>query len=80
VFLTQIADVKIGRLVRPQPEQAEQADQREVVRLAESGAVASMASNCRCDSPSVGDCTGTEGRRTYSAGECSSSPSMTQVR
>jgi hypothetical protein len=30
--------------------------------------------------PERGDSAGTVGRRTYSAGECSSTPSMTQVR
>jgi hypothetical protein len=30
--------------------------------------------------PSVGDSAGTFGRRTYSAGECSSTESITQVR
>ena len=40
----------------------------------------SSASNCRCVNPSVGDSGGTVGRRTCSAGECSSRLSMTQVR
>jgi hypothetical protein len=31
-------------------------------------------------SPNVGDSVGTLGRRTYSAGECSRTPSLTQVR
>ena len=48
--------------------------------LADSLAAVSIASNCRCVSPSVGDSGGTLGRRTYSAGECSRTPSMTQVR
>jgi hypothetical protein len=37
--------------------------------LSDSLAALSIASNCRCDSPSVGDSAGTVGRRTYSAGE-----------
>ena len=49
-------------------------------RLAESLAAVSSASNCRWVSPRVGDSAGTLGRRTYSAGECSRTPSMTQVR
>ena len=49
-------------------------------RFGESFAVLSSASNWRCVSPSVGDSAGTFGRRTYSAGECSSTSSMTQVR
>jgi hypothetical protein len=43
-------------------------------------AVASKASNCRWVNPSIGDSAGTVGRRTCSAGEFSSRPSMTQVR
>jgi hypothetical protein len=39
----------------------------------------SRASNCRWVNPRVGDSGGTEGRRTCSAGECSSRPSITQV-
>jgi hypothetical protein len=38
----------------------------------ESRAADRSASNCRCESPSVGDSFETRGRRTYSAGECSS--------
>jgi hypothetical protein len=34
------------------------------LRLAESRAVVSRASNCRCPNPSVGDSGGTVGRRT----------------
>ena len=40
----------------------------------------SMASNCRWVSPRVGDSAGTRGRRTYSAGELSRTPSIAQVR
>ena len=46
----------------------------------ERRAVVSNASNCRWVNPSVGDSAGTDGRRTCSAGEWSSRPSMTQVR
>jgi hypothetical protein len=50
-------------------------------RLAEVLAAVSNASNCRCVSPSVGDSAGTVGRRhSYSAGECSRTPSITHVR
>src|SRR5580698_9834432 len=38
------------------------------------------ASNCRWVNPRAGDSAGTEGRRTCSAGECSRTPSRTQVR
>ena len=34
------------------------------LRLVDSRAAASIASNCRCDSPRVGDSGGTFGRRT----------------
>jgi hypothetical protein len=43
-------------------------------------AAVSSASNCRCQSPSVGDSGGTIGRRTWSAGEYSTIPSITQMR
>ncbi len=80
VFFAEVADVEAGRFEDPQAEEAEQADEGEVVRLVESLAAVSIASNCRWLRPRVGDCGGTLGRRTYSAGECSSTPSMTQVR
>jgi hypothetical protein len=48
--------------------------------LSDSRAAVSRASNCRCVNPSVGDPAGTDGRRTCSAGECSSTLSRTQVR
>jgi hypothetical protein len=47
--------------------------------LADSRAAVSRASDCRWVNPSVGDSGGTAGRRTCPAGECSSTPSMTQV-
>jgi hypothetical protein len=47
---------------------------------ADSRAAVSMASNCKWVNPSVGDSGGTAGRRTWSAGECSSTASITQVR
>ncbi len=46
----------------------------------DSRAAVSKASNCRWVNPRVGDSAGTDGRRTCSAGECSSRPSITQVR
>jgi hypothetical protein len=48
--------------------------------LVDSRAAVSIASNCRWVSPRVGDSGGTLGRRTCSAGEVGSTPSMTQVR
>jgi hypothetical protein len=49
-------------------------------RLAESRAQLRSVSNCRWVNPRVGESAGTAGRRTYSAGECASTPSMTHVR
>jgi hypothetical protein len=49
-------------------------------RLGDCLAAVSRASNCRCVKPKVGDSAGTCGRRMYSAGECSSTPSITHVR
>ena len=50
------------------------------LRLADSHAAVSSASNCRCVNPNVGDTDGTTGRRTCSAGDWSRTPSMTAVR
>jgi hypothetical protein len=47
--------------------------------LVDSRAAVSRASNCRCVKPRVGDSGGTVGRRSHSAGECSSTASMTHV-
>ena len=49
-------------------------------RLGDCLAAVRMASNCRCVNPRVGDWARTWGRRTYSAGECSRTPSITHVR
>jgi hypothetical protein len=80
VFLTEVGDVGAGGFEDPQAEQPEHGDEGEVVRLADSRLAVSMASNCRCVKPRVGDSGGTAGRRTCSAGEWSRAPSMTAVR
>jgi hypothetical protein len=80
VFLAKVGHVGAGSFEDPQSEQAEHRDQGEVDRLADSRAAVSIASNCRCVSPRVGDSAGTVGRRTYAAGECCRTPSMTAVR
>jgi hypothetical protein len=49
-------------------------------RLVDWFAAVNKASNCRWVRPRVGDSADTFGRRTYSAGECSRTPSITQVR
>jgi hypothetical protein len=80
VLLAQVGDVRAGGLEDPQAQQAEHGHQREVAWIGDWRAAASRASNCRRVKPSVGDSAGTAGRRTFSAGECSRTPSMTQVR
>jgi len=80
VFFAEVGDIRAGGFEDPQAQQAEHGHQDEPFRLADSRAAVSRASNCRCVNPSVGDSAGTAGRRTCSAGECSSTPSMTQVR
>lgn len=80
VLLAQVVDVASGGLEDPQPEETEHGDQRETFGLGESLAAVRSASNCRWVRPSVGDSAGTLGLRTYSAGECASAPSITQVR
>jgi hypothetical protein len=64
----------------PQSEQAKHRDQAKSNGLIDVRAATIIASNCRCDSPRVGDSAGTEGRRTYAAGELSRTASKTQVR
>jgi hypothetical protein len=50
------------------------------VSLLDWRAAVSRASNCRRVNPGVGDPAGTKGRRTYPAGECPRTLSMTQAR
>ncbi len=71
MFLAKVVDVRTDGLEDPQSEQSEQAHECEVEPLPDCLAVVSIASNCWCVSPSVGDSGGTVGRRTYSGGECS---------
>jgi hypothetical protein len=80
VFLAEVADVPAGGLEDPQTEETEHRDQGDVTLMGDCFAAVSIASNCRWLRPRVGDSAGTVGRRTYSAGECSRTPSMTQVR
>jgi hypothetical protein len=79
VLLPQIRHVGSAGLEHPQPEQSI-AISAKPFRFAESRAAVSRASNCKWVNPNVGDSGGTLGRRRCSAGECSSTPSMTQVR
>jgi hypothetical protein len=80
VFLAEIDDVEAGCFEDPQAEQPEQAHSAKSYRFGEVRAAVSSAPSWRWVSPSVGDSGGTKGRRTCSAGECSSRPSMTAVR
>jgi hypothetical protein len=80
MLLAQVRDVSAGGLEDPQAHQPEHGNQRQVIRVGGLTAAVSMASNCSRLNPSVGDSGGTGGRRTCSAGECSSTPSITQVR
>ena len=64
----------------PRPSSPSIATRAKSYGLADSRLAVSMASNCRCVKPSVGASGGTAGRRTWSAGEWSSTPSMTAVR
>jgi hypothetical protein len=80
VFLAEVGDVGAGGLEDAQTEQAEHRHQAKSLMFDDSRAAASVASNWRWVSPSVGDSAGTVGRRTYSAGECERTPSLTQVR
>jgi hypothetical protein len=80
VFFAEVGDVGPGGFEDPQAKQAEHGHQREVVRVGDSRAAVSRASNCRCVNPRVGDSAGTAGRQTCSAGECCRRASRTQVR
>ena len=64
VFLAQVLDVSADGLEDPQPEQPEQRTSARSNRLLDCLAAVSIASNCRCVSPSVGDSSGTADRWT----------------
>jgi hypothetical protein len=80
VFFTQVANAGAGGFEDPQASSPSMATSAKSYRFADSRAAVSRASNCRWVNPSVGDSGGTDGRRTCSAGECSSTPSITHVR
>ena len=80
VDFTESFDVATGGLEDPQAKKAEHADERRALGLGESRPAIKSASNWRWDRPRVGDSGGTRGRRTCSAGDCASTPSMTAVR
>ena len=63
-----------------QAEKPEDCYQREVAGMSGLPGRSQQGPGCRWVNARVGDSGGTEGPRTCSAGECSSRPSMTQVR
>jgi hypothetical protein len=80
VLLAEFPDVVAGGLEDAEPQQSEHGDEREVAEVRRVFGCGEQRSNWRWVSPSVGDSAGTFGRLTYSAGECSSTASITQVR
>ncbi len=80
VFFAEVGGIGAGRFKDPQPQQTEHRERAQSLSLADSRPAVSNASSCRWVSPRVGDSGGTVGRRKYSAGECSRTPSMKQVR
>lgn len=80
VLMSEVGDVDAGSLEDLQPQRTQHGDEGEACWLSESQAAVNIASNYRCVNRRVGDYAATFGRRTYSAGECSRTPSMTVVR
>jgi len=80
VLFAKISDISAGGLEDRKPRSPSIATSAKSQGDGDSRAAVSNASNCRWVNPKVGDSAGTEGRRTCSAGECSSRPSMTHVR
>ena len=80
MLVTEVADIRAGGLEIRRPSSPSMATKAKSFRLADWRAAVSGASNCRWVNPRVGDSAGTAGRRTYSAGEWSITPSTTQVR
>ncbi len=80
VFLADVGDVRSGHLEDPQPQQSGHGHQREVMPVRGLAGGAEQSLELQVVTSSVGDSAGADGRRAYSAGECSSMPSMTQVR
>ena len=80
VFFAEVGDVRAGGFEDPQAEQPEHAYQREVARVRGLPGRGEQCLELQVGEPRVSDSGGTDGRRTCSAGEWSSRPSMTQVR
>lgn len=79
VLFAKISDISAGGLEDPQAEKSEHCDEREVTRRWRLTGSGQQCLKLQVGEPQ-GDAAGTEGRRTCSAGECSSRPSMTHVR
>jgi hypothetical protein len=80
VFFAEFGDVGAGGFEDPQAEQPEHGHQREVARIRRLAGCGEQGLELQVGEAQVGDSAGTAGRRTCSAGECPSRPSMTQVR
>src|SRR3954447_25956648 len=80
VFTAEVVDVAAGGLEDPQPEQPEHGDQGEVVTVGRGPCGGEEDLELQVGQSQGWDSGGTVGRRTCSAGECSKTPSMTQVR
>jgi hypothetical protein len=80
MFLAEILDIGAAGFGDAESEQAEHRDQGEVEPVGRLPGRGQDRFELQMGSPSTGDSFGTRGRRTYSAGECSRTTSMTQVR
>ena len=80
VLFAEVGDVQGACFEDAQPQEARRHTRAKSHLFWDVREAVSSASSCRWLSPSVGDSGGTLGRRTWSAGECSRSSSMTQVR
>jgi hypothetical protein len=80
VFLARVVDVRADGLEDPQSEQPEQAHKREVERIARLPGGGEQGLELQVRQSQCRRLRRHGGRRTLSAGECSKTPSMTQVR
>ena len=80
VLFAEVGDVHAGGFEDPQIQQAEHGHQSKVVPVGGLAGGGQQGLELQVGEPELGDSAGTAGRRTCSAGEFSSTPSMTQVR
>jgi len=80
VFFAEVVDSSSGGFEDPQPEQSQHHHQREVAVVGGLPGGGEQRLELQVGQPNVGESTGTVGRRTCAAGECASTPSITQVR